>query len=321
MEITITGANAMAFPHIHIWDWRVSLYLFLGGLSAGLAVMVAVMHIGRGKREGLDAVSWIAPLLVPLILAIGMFFIFLDLERKLYVFWFYLTVQPLSPMSWGSWGLLGFFPLSILFALAVLPQQHYGYLRLPQLQRFAARLRPFTEYLALANLGMGILIGIYTGVLLSSFIARPFWNSAILPLLFLISALSSGAALMIILARQKQIKLLFTKIEILLIAAEMIVLPLFFYGQYTSSGAHRASILPFFAFTHEYLWYSVAILLIGVIFPFALVLKLLEVRIDHGEELSAKVVGRMHLSAALVLAGALIIRLAFVYAGQLSKFV
>jgi len=31
MEVTVTGLNALAFPHMHIWDWRVALYLFLGG--------------------------------------------------------------------------------------------------------------------------------------------------------------------------------------------------------------------------------------------------------------------------------------------------
>lgn len=321
MEVTVTGANALAFPHIHVWDWRVALYLFLGGLSAGLVVMAAVLHLRRdGQLAREEAARYMAPIWVPIILGIGMFFIFLDLERKLNVFWFYLTVQPFSPMSWGSWGLLVFFPSSGLFALAALPEDQYRWLPFAFLRSWAVWLSRHLRYIAIFNLLMGIFIGIYTGVLLSSLIARPLWNSSILPILFLLSALSAGAAFMIVIARQHEVKLFFTKLDILLIAAEITVLPLFFYGQYTSSAAHRASIMPFFSFSHEYLWYGGAILMIGVVLPLAMVLKLLEVRENHGEILSRGALLKMNLSAGLVLLGSLIIRFAFVYAGQLSKF-
>lgn len=320
MEVTVTGVNALVSPHLHVWDWRVSLYLFLGGLSAGLAVMTSVLHVRKGgalAQGERAAVS--AGLLVPIILSIGMLFIFLDLERKLNVFWLYLTVQPLSPMSWGSWGLLVFYPVSILYALAAFPVERRQQLRLPVLIRLSERLAAFRLQLAAANFGMGIFIGVYTGVLLSSFVARPLWNSAILPILFLTSALSAGAAFMIMIADQKKVKLFFTKVDIWLILAEMVMLPLFFYGQYTSSGAHRNSIMPFFTLNHEYFWYGLGLLLLVVIFPIAVVLKFLEVREDHGDELTGAELMKMNLSAIMVLVGGLIIRLSFVYAGQLSR--
>ncbi|GFO61903.1 NrfD [Geomonas silvestris] len=320
MEITVTGANALVSPHLHVWDWRVSLYLFLGGLSAGLAVMTSVLHVRKGGAlaTGERAAST-AGLLVPLILSVGMLFIFLDLERKLNVFWFYLTVQPLSPMSWGSWGLLVFYPVSVFYALAAFPAERRQQLRLPVLIRISERLSAYRLQLAAANFGMGIFIGVYTGVLLSSFVARPLWNSAILPVLFLTSALSAGAAFMIMIADQKKVKLFFTKVDIWLILAEMVLLPLFFYGQYTSSGAHRNSILPFFTLNHEYFWYGLGLLFLVVIFPIAVVLKFLEVREDHGDELTGQELMRMNLSAVMVLLGGLVIRLSFVYAGQLSR--
>lgn len=321
MELTITGANAITYPVIHIWDWRVSLYLFLGGLSAGLAVMSSLMHVRR--KEDLipagETAFMVASWLVPLILSVGMFFIFLDLDRKLNVFWFYLTVQPLSPMSWGSWGLLVFMPASLVFAYGAMPAERQEWFhRIPFMDELAAWLRPRMYHVALANAGMGIFIGIYTGVLLNSFIARPLWNTAILPMLFLCSALSAGAALMIMLSRNHCMKLFFTKIDIGLILAEMVIFPLFFYGQYTASEAQRLSILPFFSLSHEYLWYTASILFIGVIFPLALVMKLAEIKDCH-ECLTGPDVLKMNLSAVLVLLGGLVIRLTFVYAGQLSK--
>ena len=165
---------------------------------------------------------------------------------------------------------------------------------------------------------MGIFIGVYTGVLLSSFVARPLWNSAILPVLFLTSAMSAGAAFMIMIAQQKKAKLFFTKVDIWLVLAEMVMLPLFFYGQYTSSGAHRESIMPFFTFNHDYFWYGIGMLLLLIVLPIALVMKYLEVHEDHGEELTPVALMKMNVSALMVLAGGLIIRLSFVYAGQLS---
>lgn len=319
MEITITGANAITFPTLYVWDWRVSLYLFLGGLSAGLAIMTSILHVRKGGALAAgERAAITAPIYVPIILSIGMLFIFLDLERKLNVFWFYLTVQPLSPMSWGSWGLIVFYPISIMYALATFPEEKRDLLRLPALKNLSEKLSAYRLQLAAANFGMGIFIGIYTGVLLSSFVARPLWNSALLPVLFLTSAMSAGAAFMIMIAKEKKVKLFFTKVDIWLILAEMVILPLFFYGQYTSSGAHRESIMPFFTFSHEYFWYGLGMLLLLVIFPIAVVMKFLEVKEDHEEELTPGALFKMNLSAIMVLVGGLIIRLSFVYAGQLS---
>ncbi len=319
MELTITGINTATFPYLHVWDWRVALYLFLGGLSAGLAVMASILNVRQGGAltRG-DRAASSAQILVPFILSIGMIFIFLDLERKLNVFWLYLSFQPLSPMSWGSWGLLVFYPVSILFAIAAIPVESRHKLLFRQLIELAGWLQKYRLHLAAANFAMGIFIGIYTGVLLSSFVARPLWNSAILPILFLCSALSAGAAMMIMIAGQKKVKLFFTKIDIWLIITEMTLLPLFFYGQYTSSYAHRESIMPFFTFNHQYFWYGLAILVLLVILPAALVIKLLEIKDEHGDTLTTDELFKMNLSAIIVLIGGLIIRFSFVYAGQLS---
>lgn len=319
MEITVTGLNAITSPHLHVWDWRVSLYLFLGGLSAGLAMMTSVLHVRKGGSlaEG-ERAAISAPMYVPIILSIGMLFIFLDLERKLYVFWLYLTIQPLSPMSWGSWGLLVFYPVSIMYALAMFPETKQELLGLRQLKELSAWLSRFKLQLAAINFGMGLFIGIYTGVLLSAFVARPLWNSALLPIIFLTSAMSAGAAFMIIISSEKKVKLFFTKVEIWVILAEMVMLPLFFYGQYTASDAQRESIMPFFTFTHEYFWYGLAMLFLLMILPIALVMKFLEITEEHGDELTTAALMKMNLSALMVLAGGLVIRLSFVYAGQLS---
>jgi protein NrfD len=301
MEITITGTNALTYPYVHVWDWRIAIYLFLGGLTAGLLVMSAIANLRREKQEAKDKACCIkGPMYAPFILILGMVFIWFDVDRKFNSFWFFLSFQPLSPMSWGAWGVGLIIPISMLYGLSVVPPELNELLRFDILKKIAAYLNPYMRKLAMINFGLGIFLGIYTGVLLSALVARPLWNSSILPLLFLNSALS-------------------TKLDIWLIIAEIVIILLFFYGHYTSTAPQRNSIMPFFSFTSEYFLYGASIILITILFPLALVMKLLEVREDHGDELPPAAVFKMKLSAYMVLAGGFIIRLAFVYAGQLSK--
>lgn len=321
MEVIITGANAITTPYLHIWDWRVAIYLFLGGLAAGCMVMSAIANLRPGKSVAPDKpCCWRVVILAPIILNIGMFFLFLDLEAKHNILSFYTTLQPLSPMSWGSWLLLLVFPAMIAYAFSVIPEEDRHILRWGILVKLSEKMAPYLRSLAKVNFVLGVVLGIYTGVLLSSFAARPLWNSSILPMLFLNSALSTGAALMILMARKNEVKLFFTKVDIWLIVCEIVVIALLFYGQYTSAEAARESIMPFFTMSHEYFPYFVSIIALSVIFPLAIVLKFLEMTGEHSETLSFMQKLEMNVSAILVLVGGAIIRFALVYAGQLSKF-
>jgi len=319
METTVTGVNAIVSPHLHIWDWSIAAYLFLGGLTAGVMVMSAIANIRKSKTLGADQACCVkGPLFAPFILALGMFFIMLDLERPFNSFWFYLSFNPMAPMSWGGWIVLVIFPLSFLYALSVIPPELKHWLKLGFLRRLSDKLNPHMPKLAKINFGLGILLGVYTGVLLSTYLARPLWNSALLPVLFLLSALSTGTALLIIIARRLEVKLLFTKIDIWLIVAEIAVIILFFYSHYSSTEPHSEAIRVFFSLQSQYFGYFLAILLISILFPLAIVIELLGKHEDHTEELSPSANFRMNLSASFVLLGGLIIRLALVYAGQLS---
>jgi protein NrfD len=320
MELNIVGTNAITYPAMHVWDWRVAIYLFLGGLSGGLMTMSAINYL-RPNRTPESTCSWQIPVLAPILLTIGLFFLNLDLERKLNAFWFYLTFKPVSPMSWGAWIVLIIYPLMILYALASLPKDVKGkIITNPAIRNAADTLQPYLLPLAKVNVIAGIILAIYTGVLLSTLVARPLWNSAILPVLFLTSGMSAGAAVMIIVAQSKEVKLFFTKIDIWLIITEVVVLLLFFYGHYTGDAAHRQAIMPFFSGSHEFFPYFLSIITLGVCLPLAIVLKFLEVTGEHTEELTTSGLLLMNASAVLVLIGGAVIRFAIVYAGQLSGY-
>jgi len=321
MELTITGANAITFPTLHIWDWRVAIYLFLGGLVGGLLTMSGVANLRPGKVVPRDQpCCWRIPLIAPILLSVGMFFLFLDLELKSHMLWFYLTFRPLSPMSWGSWLLVLIYPPMILYAFAAVPDALKAKMKDGFLKSFANRMRPHLLKLARINFVLGILLAIYTGILLSTFAARPLWNSAILPVLFLASGMSTGTALMIIMARKNEVKLFFTKVDIWMIFTEIMILLLFFYGHYTSDAVHRNAIMPFFNTSHQFFPYFLSIVALGIFLPLAIVLKFLEVSGDHTVELSPSGKFLMNASAVMVLLGGLVVRFALVYAGQLSGY-
>lgn len=120
-ELEIARHNALIDPVLHFWSWEVPVYLFLGGLAAGVMIATAALALRRDPDAPVSRALRLAPLAVPVALSIGMLALFLDLEHKLYVWRFYLAFQPTSPMSWGSWVLLAVYPASLLLALATAP--------------------------------------------------------------------------------------------------------------------------------------------------------------------------------------------------------
>jgi formate-dependent nitrite reductase membrane component NrfD len=175
--------------------------LYLGGMVAGLMILSGY-HILRDQwdRDRAHGHYVTAPLLSLGLLSAGMLTLFLDLEHKLHVWRLYLTFKIASPMSWGSWILLLVYPALAASALLTLPGALPRLVRLvPILRRLASAMgaRPaLVHATGFANLILGAMLGIYTGVLLSALGARPLWNSALLGPLFLFSGLSTGAAVL-----------------------------------------------------------------------------------------------------------------------------
>jgi formate-dependent nitrite reductase membrane component NrfD len=229
-EILVTPrANPKIDPVLSIWTWEISAYLFIGGLTAGIMFFAGFMILS--KREAAARVATMQlPLWAPIVLSLGMLMLFLDLERKIMVWRFYTTFQPTSPMSWGSWVLLLVYPASILLILTYIRQ---GYPRLAALLEgvpYGKLAIDLTERwrtpIAWANIVLAVFLGIYTGILLSAFSARPFWNTGLLGPLFLVSGLSAAAALTVLGARMSEESHLFARIDVGLVSLELIIIAL-----------------------------------------------------------------------------------------------
>src|SRR3990172_1929552 len=110
-----------------IWNWTVAVDLFAAGLSAGAFIVSATAYfLGREKYETITRIgAYIAPF--PVI--VGILALIYDLERP-HLFWkLFLTFQPNSVMSLGSWLLLSFSILSFMHFYFWLPER-YDYLKI-----------------------------------------------------------------------------------------------------------------------------------------------------------------------------------------------
>jgi formate-dependent nitrite reductase membrane component NrfD len=311
-EILATARhNAKVDPSLGIWTWEIAVYLFLGGLTAGIMCFAAWALLARKEKELPFAHDRLA-LWAPIVLSLGMTTLFLDLEHKLYVFRFYTSFQPASPMSWGAWILVLVYPLMILQVFSTLRRGYPALAGWVEKMPFGAaaldsseRLGRLTAWLVIP---MGVALGIYTGVLLSAFSARPFWNSGVLGPLFLVSGLSTAAALTIISARQASEKHFFALADVILIAVEVMLITLFLISLGSGAEHHLAAArmvmggdytVPF------WLWF----VLPGLFVP--LVLEAAELRGVRGVALLASV---------LVLYGGFMLRYLTVELGQLSTW-
>ena len=308
IEITQGRNNPLIDPHLEIWEWPIAAYLFLGGLVAGLMILNAVFRL-KGDSAKVSASLLPGAMLAPVLLSIGMFLLWIDLSYKTHVYNFYLTFQIRSPMSWGAWILILVYPAQIL-AIA----QHGG---LDKFGKPLAFMNPlwtwvksiagkFPNTVSTLNIVMGIMLGIYTGVLLSTFVARPLWNTALLPLLFVISGLSTATALnMLMKPTEFELKSL-VKWDIALLGTEMVVLFLMIISFLTSSGAQQQAILLLLGGKYTPAFW-IFVVFLGLVLP--LWLEMREVKHKFVPGWAAPI---------LILIGGLVLRLVLVYAGQYS---
>jgi len=235
-DIIVSGRmNHLIDPHLEVWEWQIPSYLFLGGLAAGILFFAGLMFL-RGHESKYATAVRKAPLLVPFLLAIGLFFLFLDLKHKLYFWRLYTNIRLDSPMSWGAWTLLFITPLSMIWAALYIrdwfPNWDWKYDILRSLEKWFAQQK---KYMAWAMVILAIVLGIYTGILFSAFNARPLWNTSILGPLFLVSGLSAGAAAIVLLSKSKEERHTFARIDLMLIAIELVLIIHMFMGFMASS--------------------------------------------------------------------------------------
>ena len=308
-EIFISGRNIPNIdPYLEIWHWPISVYLFLGGLAAGILFFSSVI-VAMGKDKEYEGAVKYATLVPPVALSLGLIALVYDLTHPLYTYQLYTTIRLESPMSWGAWVLLITTPLSFLWVLSYYshfvkdPSRRLGFLT-----KLEELIVPYRKQMAYALIPLSIILGVYTGILLSAFNARPLWNNAILGPLFLTSGLSTGAATIILLSRSTAERHLFTRIDLALILLELGLIVHMLMGMYAGSQWQLDAMQLLVGGEFSLMFFGFVIIL-GLLVP--AFIELMEIL---GKKIPAVV------PALLILIGGLIFRFVMVEAGQITRY-
>ncbi len=154
-------------------------YFYFTGLNAGSFVLSTLAWVFGVKRY--KPIAKTGVVLATLLLIVAPLNLMIDLEQP-FRFWelfFYINLT--SAISWGSF-LLTLYPLVCLI---------YGYFMFQGNEGM-------TKLFGMIGIPLAIAVHGYTGFILALAKARDLWNTALMPVLFLASAMVSGVALMIL---------------------------------------------------------------------------------------------------------------------------
>lgn len=165
----------------HAWlPWAVQ-YFFLIGLSVGGFLLTLPAFLGR--RGGWLPLGRLALLVAVTCGVAAPVALLADLHQPNRFWHFYAFPQTASWMSWGAWFIPAYVGLLLLYGWSAL-------------RRSGA-----VGLLAAATLAAAAAVAVYTGAEVAIVKARPFWNTPLLPVQFLATALVGAAGLVLVLNR------------------------------------------------------------------------------------------------------------------------
>jgi polysulfide reductase chain C len=245
-----------------MWGWLPAIYLFLGGLGAGTLLVAAALEFS-GKRYEFDFCpgSFVGAILPGPLVALGTVLLIFDLGAGLRepLRIFYMFTHFSSVMTWGIWILSFFIPVALVYGfLEVMDTYPLVWERMTKRLAFLKRLpvRRSKRIVAAVGAVFAVATALYTGVLLSAVgPAIPFWSTpvlpflpiAMMPFLFLVSAISTGIGLIVDLSGtlavsdwQERFRRL-PRLHLALVALETVLVGLLLVSAFVEGGAGAQS--------------------------------------------------------------------------------
>ena len=323
------------------WGLPVSGYLFLAGVGAGaftVSSSVLLRGGGGGFRGDHFNIARYGALLAPIPLIAGTGMIIFELgtfeaaiehgDIGLLFQWIHLFMTiNMSPMSIGSW----------VLGLCIVASVIYAYTFLVKGSAPGDGMTRLRERLAWIGVPLGISVAIYTGVMLGAVPARPFWNSPVLALLFLISSLSTGVAGILLLRAlfsehqnggatphstdeekiASRATYLLTSSDVLLISFEVLTIFLFIMFAHLTIGnsAHAVSVILPGGDLATLFWLGVVV--VGLLLPALIELRYVIPTLMY-HKTYAMPRGMEVIVCAIVLLGGFLLRYVVVVAGQVT---
>lgn len=312
-EIVSTRQNPLVDPSLHVWAWEIPVYLFLGGFVAGIMILSGwALWQGRRNPRTYATFSLASSGLFSLglgAISLGMLALFLDLSHKAYVWRLYLTMKPMSPMSWGAWILLLVYPVLLAGVLLDPPRRLRRALPAlePRWRRLADDMR-MRRAIGFVSIATGVALGIYTGILLSALGARPLWSSAMLGPLFLVSGLSTAAAFAHSVSPEPAEREQMAWLDNLFLTVELGLIALLLIGLRSAAEAHAQAAGLFLGGPYTAVFW-VGVVGLGIVLPLVIQTLAVAHRVPHTK-----------LAPILVLLGGLALRFVIVDAGQWSHW-
>lgn len=316
--------NAFTFDTL-VWDWPIAVYLLLVGISAGMVTLS--MLLGRyvpseyhGSNRLIKATAIVAPLAVILGLAILIF----HLTQPL-TFWYLMVFY--NPTSIMSLGVMLFQVYFVVMLLWLITLYHDGWLmqleavwHQPALaakaRKVAAAIVSKAALIENLLLVLAILLGCYTGFLLSALKSFPLLNNPVLPVLFLVSGTTSGIAVMLLASawgsttssHSRSLHFLH-RVETPVVYAELFLLFAFFIGLLLGGGQKVvAAQTALSGFWGGVFW--IGIIGIGIVIP-AIANRVRKPSAHSGKR-------QLITLAVMSLFGVFLLRLFVLYAGQMT---
>ncbi|MEG0503783.1 MAG: NrfD/PsrC family molybdoenzyme membrane anchor subunit [Raoultibacter sp.] len=180
-----------------VWGWQPALYLFLGGMGAGAYIMAGILYFyDRKNNERLiSAATWAATVS----LIVGLLLLLSELTNPLRGMLLWQSFS--NGSSWMTFGAWAVFAAVIVFGLmALLSTKKVVLAATKKWKKFSKTQARIRNVLAVLGIVLGFVVAAYTGILLVSAPGIPLWNTFLLPVLFTVSALDTGVALVEIFA-------------------------------------------------------------------------------------------------------------------------
>ncbi|MCA1960893.1 MAG: polysulfide reductase NrfD [Desulfomonile sp.] len=283
------------------WGWLIVTYLFLAG--AGSGAFIAAVACDLLAPDWSKALARAGSLAAGPLVAVGTSALVLDLEAGLWEPWrqFYLVFNPSSMITWGVVILSAFIPISLLYAAA-----------LNEITFIGRYFRKYVWHLEIVGTVFAFATAIYTGVLIAVINGVPFWNTPLMPVLFLASALSTGLAVAMIGAAIIDISTIrtlsnFALGHVIFLSIEGVVLLLFVFMSLTRSvEAAESAMMLLSGSLSPFFWALVVV--VGILAPF--VLSIVEYY-EYGRMPKYLVVG----ADLCVLIGGISLRALIIYSG------
>lgn len=166
-----------------VWDAIIAIYLFLAGLGAGAFALGALTNWAKTPAPTMKKVAFIV---APVAVAVGTLMLVVDAHAGLMnpLRFFGLVANLGSVMAWGVIILSAFLVVSIVDLIVLLVK------------------KGTPKALDIVGAVLAVCVAAYTGVLLGDAgVAFPLWNMAVLPILFIVSAASTGIAVTLLITR------------------------------------------------------------------------------------------------------------------------